>query len=246
METQTEFIAALAIVDYKLDELKEDFGDLPEQLRKRKDAFDAAKKLVDETSAILEEIRKFVSSAKVTLVDLKDKEEKLTKQQFNVRNNKEFDAITSEIAHLKLEHEKLSSQMRGEGMKEENLKNILANQQEQMEKTQKALADKEEEVKYLTTEQTEEQSKLDKTRKKLIKKIDKDYFEEYERIRTMHSDAAVKIKRNSCSGCFSAIPAQLIVEVRNNPDKAYYCENCGRMLLPEDIEVAEEDVAKFK
>lgn len=246
METQTDYIAALAIVDYKLDELKEDFGDLPDQLQKRKDAYDAAKKLVDETETILDEIRKFVSSAKVTLIDLKDKEEKLTKQQFSVRNNKEFDAITSEIAHIKLEHEKLSSQMRGEGMKEENLKNILESQVEQMTKAKEALDNKEKEVKFLTTEQNDEHLKLSKIKKKIVKKIEKDYFEEYERIRTMHFDSAVKIKRNSCSGCFSAIPAQLIVEVRNNPEKVFFCESCGRMLLPEEITVTEEEVEKFK
>lgn len=245
MENQTEFIAALAIVDSKLDELKEDFGDLPEQVRVRQNSYDAAKKLVNETEGILDEIKKFASSAKVTLVELKDKEDKLTQQQFSVRNNKEFDAISNEIAHLKQEHEKLSNQLRIEGLKQENLSRILESQKEQLERTQIDLQEKEEEVKYLTGEQNEELAALNKKRNKIAKKIDKSFIDEYERIRTQHKDAAVKIKRNSCSGCFSAIPAQLIVEVRNNQDKAFFCESCGRMLLPDETAITEDDVEKI-
>lgn len=245
MENQTEFLAALAIVDSKLDELKEDFGDLPEQVQKKQNAYEAAKKLAEETESILVEIKKFVSSAKVTLVELKDKEDKLTQQQFDVRNNKEFDAITNEIAHIKEEHVKLSDKMRSEGMKQENLTLILESQKENMEKARIAFEEMSKEVEFLTGEQNDEVIKLNKKREKILKKISKNYVADYNRVRTMHTDSAVKIKRNSCAGCFSAIPAQLIVEVRNNPDKVYFCESCGRMLLPEETPVIEEDVNKL-
>lgn len=245
MEYQTEFLAALAIVDSKLDELKEDFGDLPEQVQKKQNAYEAAQKLADETKAILDEIKKFVSVAKVTLVELKDKEEKLVQQQFNVRNNKEFDAITNEIAHIKEEHSKLSDKMRSEGMKQENLTLILESQMAEAQKAKEVYEQTKSEVEYLTGEQNDELKQLNKKRDKILKKISKLYVSDYNRIRTMHTDAAVKIKRNSCAGCFSAIPAQLIVEVRNNIEKVFFCENCGRMLLPEETPVTEEDVAKL-
>ncbi|MDX9790740.1 MAG: C4-type zinc ribbon domain-containing protein [Candidatus Kapaibacterium sp.] len=239
MESQIQCIAVLANIDQRLDELLEDYGDLPDQINKIEFKVNEKKVLVEETQAILDEIKKFVKQAKVTLVDLKEKEERLAEQQFKVRNNKEFDAITNEIEHLKSEHEKLSDRLRTEGVKQENLMNILEGQMKDMEDVQKELDDKYDEAKKLSGDQNEELTYLQNKRLEVIDMIKTTFVKDYERIRSMHRDAAVIIKKNSCSGCFSAIPAQIIVEVRNNPNHTYYCENCGRLLLPDDILVGE-------
>ncbi|MBX3045336.1 MAG: hypothetical protein KIT33_12330 [Candidatus Kapabacteria bacterium] len=239
MDSQIQCIAILANIDLRLDEMLEDYGDLPDQINKIEMKVNEKKLLVEETEGILAEIKKFVSSAKATLVDLKDKEERLTEQQFKVRNNKEFDAITNEVAHLKSEHEKLSDRLRTEGVKQENLMNILEGQTKEYDEAKKELEDKYEEAQLLSGDQNEELTYLQNKRLDIVKIIQSKFIKDYERIRTMHRDAAVIIKKNSCTGCFSAIPAQIIVEVRNNPNHTYYCENCGRLLLPDDIVVGE-------
>jgi predicted nucleic acid-binding Zn-ribbon protein len=242
MEHQIHKIQRLAEIDKRLDELMEDYGDLPEQLKVKEKHYQEKKSLVDETESILGDIKRFVSKTKVTLVDLKEKEEKLAKQQFNVRNNKEFDAITSEIAHIKEEHEKLSDKMRTEGVKQENLNNILQQQIHEMDKAKKDLDEKKVEVQKLAGDQKSELKKLNEEKDELTSEIKVQFMKNYGRIRTIHKDAAVLIWRNSCSGCFSAIPQQIIVDVRNNLDSAYFCENCGRILLPEDESADVEEV----
>ncbi|PWG73493.1 hypothetical protein DF186_22790, partial [Enterococcus hirae] len=75
-----------------------------------------------------------------------------------------------------------------------------------------------------------------------VDQLHKDDYHEYKRIRQYHSEAAVPVKRNSCSGCFSAIPPQIIVEMRNDFETMYKCENCGRILIPDDIEFDDDIV----
>lgn len=241
MDTQIQCLAVLSTIDQRLDDLLEDYGDLPEQINRIELKVNEKQALVEETEQILTEIKKFVTTAKITLVDLKNKEERLTEQQFKVRNNKEFDAITNEVAHLKAEHEKLSDRLRTEGVKQENLMNILNGQKQDYDAAKKELEDKYEEAKQLSGDQNTELTFLQNKRTETLKLIQTKFVKDYERIRSMHRDAAVIIKRNSCSGCYSAVPAQIIVEVRNNPNHTYYCENCGRLLLPDDIVIDDID-----
>jgi len=240
MAHQIEYLAALAYIDVNLDELKEEFGDLPDLMKSIEKKVTEKKVLAEETEEILKEIRQFCSTAKKTLVELKDKEEKLAKQQFMVRNNKEFDAITKEIEHLKAEHLKLSDKLRSEGIKEENLLKILQEQKEALSEAEKELVEKSNEFETLESNQNDEVKILFKKRKKLLPKILKHNIKEYERIRRYHSETVTGVRRNSCNGCYSAIPPQKIVEIRNNLDTLYYCENCGRLLYPEDLLVNDE------
>ncbi|MFW6277010.1 MAG: zinc ribbon domain-containing protein [Bacteroidota bacterium] len=233
-------MAVLSLIDQRLDELKDEFGDLPELIRQRQERADEARKTVEETNEIINNIKSFCSTSKVTLIELKEKEEKLAKQQFLVRNNKEFDAITNEIQHIQEEHQKLSEQMRKEGVKQENLTRILEGQEEELREAEKNLAEKQREAEILSSDQNEELNQLMNKRKKVVAGIDDKLIKEYERIRKQMPDAAVRINRNSCSGCFSAIPPQKIVEIRNNLDDIRFCENCGRMLTPEEFEPDEE------
>lgn len=239
---QLQYLAALSFVDKRLDELEEDYGDLPVIVKQLQDKLKSQKAMVDETSALLSEVKQFCASSKNTLIELKNKEEKLSKQQFLVRNNKEFDAITKEINFLREEHARLTDRLRTEAIKEENLIKILESQKKELAEIQEELAEKQEEMEFVASDQNDELIKLRKKRDVLISYLNKNSLMQYERIRMFHKDAVVKVVRNSCSGCFSSIPPQKIVEIRNNLDHLFFCESCGRILYPEDMSVEEKQL----
>ena len=176
----------------------------------------------------------------ITQQELTDRETRLSEQQFKVKNNKEFDAITSEIEHVKLQRTTLDESLRTSSVKDENLKNTLTEQAALLAELQAKLATKEEELSNLSGDHNEELKKLITLRKKLISGVDSTLETEYERIRTFHREAVVPLRRNSCSGCFSAIPSQKIMEMKYNRDKIYTCEACGRILYTEDVVVEVE------
>lgn len=240
MKYQLQYLIALSIVDRRQDDLEEEFGDLPEQISKMKKKHNELVTYYKETQKILDEVKDFILKTRKKLEEDKAREEKLSKQQFLVRNNKEFDAITREIEFLREEFARLSEELRQANLKEENLINTLETQKKEAEEAKKELEELEHDYELIATNQNEELNEIKEARSKILKYIDLQILDMYNKIRVMHKDAIVKVKRNSCTGCYSNIPPQRIVEIRNNLDKIYTCENCGRILYPEDLEIESE------
>jgi predicted nucleic acid-binding Zn-ribbon protein len=215
MSSLATMLATMSDIDSTLDDLKEELGDLPQQV---KDAEEYVRTKTMHVNRLLE---------------IKDKEDQLAQQQFNVRNNKEFDAITNEIEMLRDERNKIYDEQRTVGVKEENLRSILEQSKTELEDAQKALTAKEQELTSISHGHNDEILQYAQQRAELTQEIPVSMLAEYERIRTFHKDAAVKVKKNSCSGCFNKVPPQRIVEMRNKPDSMFLCEHCGRILLGE-------------
>ncbi len=248
MEFQLQRVAALAFIDENLDELQEDFGDLPIKVQEKEKKVSVFLATAEETKDILNNIRKFCSTAQLTLKELKEKEENLSKQQFLVRNNKEFDAITNEVTHVKTEYERLENQLRTETVKSENLVRILKDQELEYQTEKAELKVMEKEMRDLASSQDDEVKDLYIKRDIVFETINKTISVEYNRIRAFHRNAAVQVKRNSCSGCYSAIPPQLLVEIRKteNLDIPKHCEHCGRILVPEEFVIDDDLIATIK
>lgn len=242
MKSELQNLAELAIIDQKLDDLQEDCGDLPLKIKKLEKQYYDEVATVKETEQILSDVNKFKADAKASLQNIKDRETTLAEKQFNVKNNKEFDAITKEIDHSKSEYIRLTDELRNVGVKEENLLQLLESQKQAVENSQKELEEAQTELELITKDQDEDLTLLRNKRKEIVANISQHWYCEYIRIRTLHRDAVVPVKKNSCSGCYSTIPPQKNVELRNNEDKIFYCENCGRIIYTNELELDPEVV----
>jgi|694.fasta_scaffold61665_5 predicted nucleic acid-binding Zn-ribbon protein len=236
MEQQIQLLAQLAAVDSQLDELHDELGDLPQEVKKLEALVKERLTDVETTQQSITDLDHLRGTAHVTMQESQDKEQRLAKQQFQVKNNREFDAITKEIEHLKHERATLEERLRTAGVREENLRQTLTQQETLLAEAQSKLTDKEQELAHLSGDHNDEMRQYIDVRLKLITKLDDTLELEYERIRQFHSNAAVAIRRNSCSGCYSAIPSQRIMEMKYQRDKMYTCENCGRILFTDDVE----------
>jgi predicted nucleic acid-binding Zn-ribbon protein len=233
MDKQLDLLARLSEIDVELFEMQEELGELPAEVRYLEQLVREQLEKKTKTETLINEIVTFRSNAHVTLQEINDKEVHLSEQQSAVRNNKEYDAMTKEIASFKDQRDSIQNELRTSVMKEENLRNILAEQEEDYKNMMLDLVDKEKELKELFGDQNEDVSKLEKERASLVKQTETDILAAYERVRTFHHDAAVFLKRGSCSGCFRSVPPQVIVEIRKKL-QIYMCEGCGRILLPEE------------
>lgn len=236
MNEQIILLAQLAAIDANLDELHDELGDLPQDVKSLEQIVRQKSEFAHATKSQLDELEHLKSNSHITMQELHDKEVRLSQQQFQVKNNREFDAITKEIEHVKMERAALDENLRTFAVKHENLSVQLEIQHRELETARENLSEKEQELELLTGDHNEELKKFIDHRLKIIARLDDTIEAEYERIRTFHREAAVSIKRNSCSGCFSAIPSQRIMEMKYNRDKMYTCENCGRILYTEDVQ----------
>jgi len=242
MERDISILAKIAFIDKMLDDFEDELGDLPKLIKTKESSISNIKENIAETEQIIKDVRVFVATAKSTLIALKEKEDKLSQQQFMVRNNKEFDAISAEIKTLKEEHEKLAVKMRTEGLKENNLTAILESQKNDLKNTIAELKELNRQFDEMSNEHSDEVQVYNRIRKKMRASVSDSLYDRYAQIRTRINDAAVPVKRDSCMGCYRQIPPQIIVEMRNQLDRIFQCENCGRILIPDWVIVDEEEL----
>ncbi len=218
-------------IDSKLDELLKIRGDLPDEVRD----------LEDETLGYQTRKNKFVGEIEELNGDLqafsnaqKDAEKLISKykeQQMNVRNNREFDAISKEIELQELDvhlAEKRSNETRARIRliedELEKINQILAEREE-------ALNEKKAELEVIVDESREEEKQIRASREKQTKKIEERLLKSYEKIRSnsLNGLAVVQVQRGACGGCFNIVPPQRQADIRDNK-RIIVCEHCGRIL----------------
>jgi hypothetical protein len=226
---------ALQRVDSNLDELHELKGDLPhlvEVLEKKLQEKDA---LRNSLEAIVKHTHVRRDEIDLEIVSTKEKIEKYKEQQFQIKTNKQYDALTREIDLSQERVKTLEKEMESIEGKGANAKTDLETLAPELEGLQKELKERQAELDSVNKEHEDEELKLKHEREKLIVRIDKNDVKAYERIRkALGGKAVVGVRRNACGGCFKRVPPQVSVELRKN-SRLMTCEHCGRLLVSDDI-----------
>ena len=224
-------------IDSAIDEINKVKGELPLEVQDLEDEIAGLKTRIENINAEIEELnsltrqrKREVDQAKIMIANYKE-------QQNNVRNNREYDAITKEIEYQELEIE----------LAEKRLKEYAAgikNKKAQLEEAEAVAADrgadlaaKKAELESIEAETADQVAELEAKAEKAKVKIDDRLLVAYNRIRrsVRNGLAVVSVKRDACGGCFNRIPPQRQVDVRQGK-KLIVCEYCGRILVGGDEE----------
>ena len=235
MENRLRLLYGLQRVDSSLDELHELKGDLPhlvEVLEKKLRDRENQRKALEETvkgSVIRRD------QIDLEIVTTKEKIEKYKEQQFQIKTNKQYDALTREIDTSQEKITSLEKEMESVEGKTTVAKSDLEALLPELEELTKELKERQAELDHVNKEHEDEELKLKHEREKLTVRIDKGDLKLYERIRkALGGKAIVPVRRNACGGCFKRVPPQVSVELRKN-SKLMTCEHCGRMLVSDEI-----------
>ena len=98
-----EALEKLQEIDSKLDEIKKVRGALPDEVRDLEDEIAGYQTRVDKYNNDLQSIEQDIAAKKTGIKDAETLIKKYTEQQMNVRNNREYDAITKEMELQALE-----------------------------------------------------------------------------------------------------------------------------------------------
>jgi predicted nucleic acid-binding Zn-ribbon protein len=235
LEETLRLLYSLQTVDTKLDELEELKGDLPEVVKALESDVNQIKDTVKEKENIVTASVKTRNKADLDIHDFKEKLEKYKSQQYSVRNNKEYDALTKEIDFAEQSIKDLEGQFSDLEKTMDIAKNEITELTQKLEEVEKNLEEKRKELAEVSKATEEEELKLAHEREKIKVRLQKDILPRYERIRKARDGrAVVPVKRNSCGGCHNRIPPQRILELRTNT-KMFTCEHCGRILVSPEI-----------
>lgn len=236
-----EALVKLQSIDTKLDELKKLRGDLPDEVQDLEDEIEGYKTRQNKHEAAQKEIEEGIKKHKEAIKEAEKLIKKYTEQQKNVRNNREFDAITKEIELQELEIQICEKKIK------EGKENIQAKKDE-IEKTEvfvrergDHLENKKKELDGILAESHEEEKRLLAEREKASKKIEDKLLKYYERLRGSLSNglAVVRVVRGAAEGCNIVIPPQKIAEIREKK-KIVIDEHSGRILADVDMDSLDE------
>jgi predicted nucleic acid-binding Zn-ribbon protein len=235
LEERLRLLFALQRVDSGFDELQELKGDLPglvEDLKQKiKEQEDQKKELED----LIKRSLVTRDETDTEIVSLKEKIEKYKAQQFEVKSNKQYDALGREIDYSQGRITKLTKELEQFEGKAGTAKEDVQKIGPEMERLKEELKEKSDELALVNKEHEEEELKLQHEREKFVARISKSDLQMYERIRKAKGGlAVVPVKRSACGGCYNRVPPQRVLELRKN-SHMMTCERCGRILVSEDL-----------
>lgn len=236
VEESLRTLFQLQEVDNKIEEIKKLRGELPLEVED----------LEDEVAGLQTRIAKYDEEQKQIVTDVSDKKneieehnaliKKYKEQQSNVRNSREFNALTKEIEFKNLEIELAEKHIKefteSISMKKDTIKIAKA----ELKQKNADLKAKKAELKSVTAETQKEEKELSKESQALLDKLDERLSTAYVRIRNNARNglAVATVNRDACGGCFNKIPPQRQLDIRARK-KIIVCEHCGRILLDKYI-----------
>ncbi len=218
-------------IDFKLSHLEEERGDLPQVVEKLKATMDEKQGLLKSQKDQIKKLEVLEKNIELELSSLQEKMKQNEAKLYEVKTNKEYDAISHETEALKNTIEEIENKVISHAEEIES----LTKSNEQLEKE---LAEMEEEFKESDAElqemlgATSEEENLLRQEREIVKSaLTPRMIDSYQRIRQAKNGIAVAYSNGGvCSGCFSFIPPQKVAEVKQMKN-LYYCESCGRILV---------------
>ena len=236
VEQRLQALYQLQLIDSERDEIEVLKGELPVEVTDLEDEIAGLDKRLEKLDNQLKEIEDVISGYKAKIKESEILIERYTKQLDDVKNNREFEALTKEIELQKLEIE-LSEKRIGESkIKADAKKETMGAAQETIETRKKDLDVKRDELKQIIANTDKQEKKLEKESKVARKTIEERYLIVYDRVRHAYRNglAVATVERDACGGCFNRIPSQKQIEIGMRK-KIIACEHCGRILVDEMI-----------
>ena len=236
IERRLEALYTLQLVDSEIDKIQIIRGELPQAIQDLEDEIAGLQTRIDNFKGSIAEQNANISKRNEEVLNHQAMIKKYEKQQDNVRNNREFEAINKEIEFQNLEIQLCERRNNDANKKIDELKHHIEAAEQLIKGRQMELDSKKSELDGIIEETKKDEVRLLDKSREMEQYIDERYLTGYKRIRQQARNglAVVTIDRDACGGCFSKIPPQRQSEIKMHK-KVIVCEHCGRILVDDDI-----------
>jgi len=221
-------------VDSTIQSIEELQGDLPKNVEELKSNLSLINDQISNSEKRLKEIEVETRKIQTFQENNKDKINNLQEQVYKVKSNREYDALMSEIDHLKNElsdHELRELELSDE---KDKLSNNLKENQSENDILSEKLNKQKTSLDKNIVESKEDLVGLITKRKRITSEISEQHLGLYDRIKSARGGTAVvPVENQSCGGCHSKIPSQLEVYIRDG-NKLTQCNVCRQILYWDD------------
>jgi len=222
-------LVELQDIDSQLEDLNGLLGDLPKMVDELNEKENSLKGKVEADKISLKEINLRTSKSEKVNSDIQEKINKLTDQLFLVTNNKQYDALTNEIEHLKEQKKENEDQLISNFEEKETLEKNINENEASLEELKTDLDVRRSKLDEALSETADEKAALENSRRKQVTEIDDTTMQVYNKVISARSGiAVVPLSGNSCGGCGAALPLQMVSEIRSGD--LHNCQSCGRFV----------------
>jgi len=236
VEEKLTAVLALQKIDSKIDEIRTMKGELPMEVKDLEDEIEGLQTRIGNIDTEINTINAFIEQKTAGKKEAQALIKKYEKQQDNVKNNREFEAINKEMEMQELEVRLNDKHIKDASFEQKDRMNARLKTEEKIAEIEESLAIKRKELEKISAETEIEEKALGAKSDEARSKVDARLLVAYERIRKSYRNglAVVPIHRDSCGGCFNVIPPQRQSEIRQHK-KIIVCEHCCRILVDSDM-----------
>lgn len=244
VEDKLRALYDLQIIDRRVDEIRAMRGELPlevEDLENEVAGMETRKEKVNNEIADLEVD---IKDKNLLIKESQEKMAKYAKDQEQVRNNREFQAIAKEIEYQELEIQLAEKRIREFSARIEAKQETNESSIEKLNERKSHLEHKVNELDSIMAETQKEEEMLLSKSEEYKGMIENRLVQAYDRIRsaTKNKLAVVSVERGASAGSFFVIPPQRQMELAQRK-KIMIDEHSGRILV--DPLLAQEEEEKM-
>ena len=236
VEEKLQNLYELQRIDTEIDKIKALRGELPLEVQDLEDEIAGLETRIENLKVELGELDKTSSTRKMDIKKAEEAIKKYSEQLDNVRNNREYDALSKEIEFQKLEIELQEKRIREAQKAKAEKEALMEESKKRYEDKVSDLEAKKGELNDIINETHKDEESLQIKSEELAATIDERLLTAYRRIRSNARNglAVVTVDRDACGGCFNKIPPQRQLDIRSRK-KIIVCEYCGRILIDKYI-----------
>ena len=236
VEEKLQNLYELQRIDTEIDKIKTLRGELPLEVQDLEDEIAGLETRIENLKVELGELDKTSSTRKMDIKKAEEAIKKYSEQLDNVRNNREYDALSKEIEFQKLEIELQEKRIREAQKAKAEKEALMEESKKRYEDKVSDLEAKKGELNDIINETHKDEESLQTKSEELAATIDERLLTAYRRIRSNARNglAVVTVDRDACGGRFNKIPPQRQLDIRSRK-KIIVCEYCGRILIDKYI-----------
>lgn len=234
VEQKLKALYDLQTIHTKIDKLRQVRGELPMEVSDLEDDVAGLETRIDKIKADLDDLEDAIVTRKNMIKEAQAAIKKYEVQLNEVKNNREYDAISKEIEIQGLEIQVCEKKIKEHSFEISSKTEVFEKAMADLEGRKKDLEAKKGELQNITAETQKEEDELNVKAENAQKDIEERLLIAYQRLRKNAKNglAVVTIQRDSCSGCFNQIPPQRQLDIRQRK-KIIVCEHCGRIIVDE-------------
>lgn len=242
VEQKLQALFELQSIHTQIDKIRQIRGELPVEVADLEDEVAGLETRIQKIKAELDDLEDDIVTRKNNIKEANAAIKKYEAQLNEVKNNREYEAISKEIEIQGLDIQVSEKKIKEYGFDITNKTEVYEKAVADLEDRKKDLEQKKSELDVITAETQKEEEELTAKAIKAESSIEERLLTAYHRLRgnAKNGLGMVTIQRDSCSGCFNQIPPQRQLDIRQHK-KIIVCEHCGRILVDEAIAGRKEE-----